>query len=456
MRRELPLQRNDDIEITVDALGAQGQGIGRYEGYAVFVDGALPQERVRAHVIKATPAYAVAKLVRVLAPGPDRVRPPCPYYPRCGGCTLQHASYALQLRAKQQHVQDALTRLGGAGGFEMLPILGMEEPLGYRNKGAFVLGNVHGRVELGLYAARSHRLVPLEECLLQQEGIVPAALAVRDWAREQGVSAYDEQTHQGILRHVLVRRSRAGQLLITVVANKRLPEQESLVQLLRERTPGLAGVVENINPARTNVILGPSLCTLYGSAGIEDRVAGHDVTVSAASFLQVNPTQAERLYAAALGFAGVQPHQRVLDLYCGIGTITLPLACRAMEAVGVESVPAAVEDARKNAARNGVKNVAFYCGDAGEVLGKLFAQGYAPDVAVLDPPRKGAQEAVLTALAGASLPRLVYVSCNPGTLARDVKYLLGRGYRLEKAQPVDMFPQSGHVECVVLMSRVEK
>lgn len=455
MQRELPLQRNDDIEITVDALGAEGQGIGRYEGYAVFVEGTLPRERVRAHVIKTTPAYAVAKLAQVLEPSPDRAEPPCPYYPRCGGCTLQHASYGLQLRAKQQHVQDALTRLGGASGFEMLPILGMEEPFHYRNKGAFVLGNVNGRVELGLYAPRSHRLVAVEGCLLQQEGILPAVLAVRDWARARDVSAYDEETGKGLLRHVMARRSHVGQIMVTIVATKRLPEEQSLVALLRERVPELVSVVENVNPARTNVILGETFRTLYGSPRIEDRVAGHDVSVSAASFLQVNPAQTERLYEAALAFADVQPHQKALDLYCGIGTITLPLARRGLEAVGVESVAAAVEDARENAARNGIANAVFHCGDAGEVLGRLFAQGYAPDAAVLDPPRKGAEESVLAALADAAVPRLVYVSCNPGTLARDVKYLLGRGYELKKVQPVDMFPQSGHVETVVLMSRTK-
>lgn len=453
MKQKPPLARNDDIEILIDALGSEGQGIGRYEGYAVFVPGALPGERVKAHMIKVNPGYGIAKLTEVLTASSERVLPRCGAFPRCGGCTLQHLAYKAQLDVKQRQVYDAFSRLGGIENPNVVDTVGMETPWGFRNKGVFPFGIVDGRVEAGAFATRSHRLIPLCACPIQKAGIMDVVNAVRDWANTYGISSYNETNGRGILRHVMARATKAGDVMAVIVTTGKLPRKEELIAALTSRVKGIRSIVHNINSTNTNVILGRKFTTLWGEEKLTETVAGFTVEVSAASFLQVNPMQTERLYQQAVEYAELNGDELVADIYCGIGTISMPLAKKAKRVVGIEAVPEAIEDAKANAKRNGIDNAEFLCGLAEEVLPKLVEEGLRPDVVVLDPPRKGAEEALLHAVLKTEPRRIVYVSCNPATLARDVKLLSAGGYSLVKAQPVDMFPHSAHVECVVLLSR---
>lgn len=454
-KKRPPVERNDDIILEIDALGAEGEGIGRYEGYAVFVPGALPGEQVAAHVIKANSGYGVAKLMDVLTPAPERVQPPCAIFYRCGGCTLQHLEYSAQLSYKRKVVEDALTRLGGLKDVTVLPVVGMDEPWQYRNKGSFPLATIDGRVQAGFFAPRSHRLIPTEDCLIQKEAGLLAMLAVRDWANTHNVSAYDEQTGKGLLRHVVTRTAVNGEVMGVIVATSAsLPEKQALLESLRGRVEGLKSIYLNIQKGQTNVILGSEYRLLWGEPYITETLCGLSFSISPASFLQVNPVQTEKLYEKALDLLMLTGTERVVDAFCGIGTITLLLAKHAREVIGIENVPEAVEDAKRNAIQNGIPNARFLCAPAEEALPKLVAEGIKVDALVLDPPRKGAEEAFLRAVIESGVPRIVYVSCNPATLARDCKILSEDGYKVETVQPFDLFPQTAHVECVVLMSRL--
>ncbi len=448
-----PVARNDDIILEIDALGAEGEGIGRVDGYAVFVPGSLPSERVQAHVIKVTTGYGVAKLTEVLAPAQERVTPPCAIFEKCGGCTLQHLDYSAQLAYKRKVVEDALTRLGGLKDIAVPPVVGMDEPWQYRNKGSFPLAEIDGRVQAGFFAPRSHRLIPTEDCLIQKESGLIAMLAVRDWANTHGVAAYNEQTGRGLIRHVVTRTTVNGEVMAVLVATSTsIPEKQALIDTLRGRVEGLKSVYLNIQKGQTNVILGPDYRLLWGEPYITETLGGLSFSISPASFLQVNPVQTEKLYQMVLELLALTGTERVVDAYCGIGTITLLLANHAKEVIGIENVPEAVEDAKRNAEQNGIKNASFLCAPAEEALPKLLADGFKVDALVLDPPRKGAEEAFLRAVIESGVQRVVYVSCNPATLARDCKILSEGGYKVEVVQPFDLFPQTAHVESVVLMS----
>ncbi len=454
MNLKPPVEKNDDIELDISALTSEGQGVGRIEGYTVFVPYALRGERVRAHVIKVTSGYAVAKLTEIIKKSDDRVENDCPAYPRCGGCTLRHLSYPAQLREKTAQVVDALTRLGKFTDPQVMPCLGMEKPEHYRNKGSFPLGyDEELMVRPGFFAKRSHRIVPVDNCSIQPEGVLEAAAAVAEWANRYSIPPYDELSRKGVLRHVMARVSDEG-VLVLVVTTGKLPHGDALVELLRERVPGLKGVVHNVNSRDTNVILGDTFNTLWGNDRLGTTIAGHSFCASMASFLQVNPVQTEVLYSKALEFLSLNGDERMADVYCGIGTITLMLAEHAAHVTGIECVPEAIEDARANAKSNGVANVDFICDTAESALPKLVAEGLRLDAAVIDPPRKGCERAALDALVDSGVERIVYVSCNPATLARDCRILADRGYALVKAQPVDMFPHTSHVETVCLLTRV--
>ena len=455
MMREIPIEKNDDIEFSIDALGSEGQGIGRVEGYTVFVPLALPGEKVRAHVIKTTSGYGVAKLTEVIEPSKDRIRQDCPAYPRCGGCSMRHMSYEAQLAAKTRQVRDAFIRLGrfDEGEIDVQPCIGMENPDRYRNKGSFPYGyDEDHRIVSGFFSPRSHRIVPISDCKIQSESIIAAVRAVTDWAREYGITPYDEQKRCGLLRHCMVRESSSGVIVLVVTAG-RLPHATELVDILRANIPNLIGVVHNLNKADTNIILGNSFTTLWGSEKLPVTICGNSFKVSMPSFLQVNSVQTEVLYRCALELLDLSGGERVADVYCGIGTITLMLAEHAKEVIGIECVPEAISDANRSAAENGIANAKFICGNAEDVLPRLVFGGTKLDCAVIDPPRKGCDEAVLKALAQSGVSRIVYISCNPATLARDCRMLADIGYRVEKIQPVDMFPWTYHVETVVLLSR---
>lgn len=447
-----PVKRNDDITLTIETLTGEGAGVGRIDGYAVFVVGALPGETVTAHIIKVTGSYAVARVSDVLTASPMRVTPRCPVFPRCGGCTLQHLSYEGQCRAKQQQVADALTRLGGFSELPMRPILGMETPWQYRNKGSFPCGTVGTQAVFGFYAERSHRLIPFSDCPIQEPKCTEIANRVLAWANENRILVYNEETHTGLLRHVMVRVTTTGEAMAVIVTNGPIKKISALLSALGD----VESVWSNENTRDTNVIFGTRFTLLGGKPALTEEIGGHRFTVSPQSFLQVNAVETAVLYGCAVELLDPKPTETIVDAYCGIGTISLLLSNRAKRVIGIEQVPEAVADAKQNAILNGITNADFLAGDVEVILPTLLKTDMTPDALVLDPPRKGCDPAAIHSIADAGIARVVYVSCNPATLARDCKLFAERGYRIEAVQPVDMFPQTGHVETCVLITRDKK
>ncbi|HIS53009.1 MAG TPA: 23S rRNA (uracil(1939)-C(5))-methyltransferase RlmD [Candidatus Onthomonas avicola] len=453
---ELP-RKNSEHTMVITGYSTTGEGVGHLEsGLTVFVRGALRGERCRISILKASKRCAWGRLLAVEEPSPARVTPDCPYYPKCGGCQLRHMSYEEELSLKLGRVNDALQRIGG------LPLRAevihpAPERTGYRNKVQFPVGPASdGGVRLGFYRRRSHEIVPVERCLLQPEASNQAGQIVRRWMDERQIVPYDETSHTGLVRHLFCRTNAAGELLVCLVVNAgALPEEGELVRRLRAGLPKLAGVVLSKNRERTNVVLGRSFRTLWGRDWLEDTLCGLTFRLSVPSFFQVNRRQAEVLYRRALDFAGLTGRETVLDLYCGTGTISLVMAQRARQVIGAEIVPEAIEDAKANARRNGLENARFLCADAGQAAEMLAGQGIRPDVISVDPPRKGLSHEVIEAICQMAPERVVYVSCDPGTLARDLALLDERGYRAERAEVVDLFPGTGHVETVVLLSKGE-
>lgn len=453
-----PVRPGQSIEVAIHGLGHDGEGVGRYEGLTVFVPGGAPGDRLAVRVIEVKKSYARASLERVVEPSPHRVTPSCPVVGECGGCQLQHIAYDAQLDLKRQQVVDALERVGKLTDVTVHPTLGMEEPRSYRNKAQFPVGYRAGRVVAGFFAPGTHRIVDIDQCEIQHPLGNQIMQEVKALARIYGVRIYDERTHTGILRHIVARVGRGtGEGMAVLVTNGReFPHGEEIAAGLMERIPGLVSVVQNINPIQTNVILGRESRVLAGKEHITDYIGDLKFNISPVSFFQVNPAQTEVLYGTALAYAGLTGKETVLDIYCGIGTISLFLAKQAREVIGIEWVREAVADARENAERNGVSNVRFITGDAAVEVPRLAEEGVRADVIVLDPPRKGSDEPVLEAMARVRPERIVYVSCNPASLARDLGRLQALGYRTLEVQPVDMFPQTAHVECVARLVREDK
>ena len=447
-----PLERGKTYTGTVEGYSSEGLGIVRLDGAVVFVPQAVRGETVDLRITKVMKSSCAGEIVRVHIPSPSRAKPECPYYGRCGGCDFQHLSYPEELWAKRRRVQDALKRLGGTD-VEVEEILGAANPTHYRNKSQYPVGPDGA---IGFYRSRSHEVVPVERCLIQPEASDRTAGAVGEWMRRYRVSAYDESTGKGLVRHIYVRVNAAGESLCCVVVNgKRLPREPELAALIRSAAPKTVGVVLNTNTRPGNVILGERYRAIWGRDYLMDTLCGLEFKLSVPSFYQVNRAQAEVLYQKALEFAGLTGQETVLDLYCGTGTITLCLARRAARAIGAEIVPPAVADARENALRNGIENVEFFCGDAAAVAAQLESEGLRPDVITVDPPRKGLSPEVIASIAGMGPDRVVYVSCDPATLGRDVKLFAGFGYRADRACAVDMFPGTRHVETVVQLSKGE-
>ena len=444
-----PVDKNEELELTCDSVTLEGAGVGRVDGFAVFVPGALAGERVRVHVIKVTASYAVGKLLEVVDSSLQRMEPLCPVYARCGGCAFGHVTYEEELRIKERQVVDALTRLGGLKDVPMWPILGMDQPERYRNKGAFPYGMTENGPSFGFYAPRSHRLVPVDDCLIEQGSVCRAVNAVKDWAARNSIPPYDERTGKGCLRHAVVRVTTSGKLMAVVVTRGELPQKKELVDALSFAD----SVYWNRNDRNTNVIFGDRFTLLSGMPTLQETLNGIVFEVSPRSFLQVNPIQTQKLYGAALELLAPRPNETVADVYCGIGTISLLLARQAGKVIGIEVVPEAVENARENAARNGIQNASFLCAPAEEALPKLVQEGLTIDCLTVDPPRKGCDPQVLDTILSSGAKRMVYVSCNPATLARDIKLLIAGGFSVQAVQPVDMFPRCGHVETVVLLTR---
>lgn len=446
----MTLQKNMRLLMSVEDFGAQGEGICRHEGMAVFVPRALPGEKILAQIVKVEKRHAFARVIEVLEASPSRVEPECPYYVQCGGCVCQHMDYASQLRFKQKQVEGVMCHIAGLD-IEVKPTIGMDEPWHYRNKTAMPVSGDTEKPVLGYYAARSHRVVEIEKCLIAREESDIANGVVRRWMLENGVKPYFEETHKGLVRHVMTRVSRAGETMVVLVINgDKLPHAEKLLEELKKALPKLISLCVSVNKQRGNVILGRSYEVLWGKERLPDTLCGHEFQLSPLSFFQVNPVQTEKLYGTALDFAALTGNELVADVYCGAGTISLMLARHAKHVVGIEIVPQAIEDAKENARRNGVDNAEFRVGAAEDVLPELVENGLRPDVIVIDPPRKGCEESVLMAIAKAKPKRVVYVSCNPATQARDAKILCENGYHAAACQPVDMFCQTAGVENVML------
>ena len=438
------LEKGSVYTAVIDGYSSEGLGIARVNGAVVFVPHAVRGEEIDLRITKVMKTSCAGEIVKIHNPSPERMEPECPYAGKCGGCAYRHLTYPEELWAKRQRVQDALTRIGGLD-LTVEEILGAKNPEHYRNKSQYPVSA--GKV--GFYRARTHDVVDIERCLIQKPQADAAAAALRDYMRDFAVPSYDEQTGKGWLRHLYVRTTRRGESLVCVLANgERLPHEEELVGRLRRAVPDCVGVVLGVNTRRGNTILGERYRTLWGVDTLEDELCGLTFRLSVPSFYQVNHPQAEVLYGKALEFAGLTGTELAVDLYCGAGTITQVLARQARHVIGGEIVPEAIRDARASARRNGVENVEFLEGDAADVAAELARRQLRPDVICVDPPRKGLAPEVIASIAAMAPRRVVYVSCDPGTLGRDVKRFAEMGYLARRAVAVDLFPRTRHVETV--------
>ncbi|MEK3738773.1 23S rRNA (uracil(1939)-C(5))-methyltransferase RlmD [Paenibacillus odorifer] len=493
----LPVNKNDEVMLDIIGMTHEGEGVGRVEGFTLFVQGALPGEKVRARVLKTKKQYGYAKLLNIVEASSARIAAPCEIYDQCGGCQLQHMDYTAQLAWKRQLVVDNLERIGklrvagggdsgkskeneavesqidsandggivdgttdGAGvaqtdGILVRPTLGMDEPWRYRNKAQVPIGVTEGGLVGGFYARGSHRIIDMETCLIQHEDNDDVVRKVKDIGRELGISAYSEETGRGLLRHVVVKKAfRTGEMMVVLVTNGRdIPHLDAWLGSIREQLPDVVSICQNVNTQRTNVIFGSETRVLWGRDVIYDYIGDVQFAISARSFYQVNPAQTEVLYGKTVEYAGLTGNETVIDAYCGIGTISLFLAQHAAKVYGVEIVPEAIEDARANAKLNEMKNVVFEVGASEDVIPNWKEQGITADVIVVDPPRKGCDPRLLETILAMKPERVVYVSCNPSTLARDLRVLEDGGYKTVEVTPVDMFPHTVHVESVALLVR---
>ncbi|MCI9385917.1 MAG: 23S rRNA (uracil(1939)-C(5))-methyltransferase RlmD [Lachnospiraceae bacterium] len=458
-------EKDDSVTLVVEDMGADGEGIGKIDGFTFFVKDALIGDKVEAKVMKVKKGYAYARLMRIVSPSPNRTEPRCPYHKQCGGCQIQALDYSAQLLYKEKKVRNNLMRIGGFSekllDSVMEPIVGMEHPYHYRNKAQFPIGtDKNGEIVTGFYAGRTHTIIPNTDCALgisENQSILETLI---NYMKRCNVKPYDEATGTGLVRHVLIRKGfTTGEIMVCAVINgEHLPQEDRLVEALR-KIEGMASISININTQKTNVIMGGRCRTIWGSDTISDVIHmrdGEGITfaISPLSFYQVNPIQTERLYGIALDYAGLTGTETVWDLYCGIGTISLFMAKRAKQVYGVEIVEQAIHDARRNAVRNGINNASFYVGKAEEVLPHLYEkEGIHADVICIDPPRKGCDSACLETIRKMMPDRIVYVSCDSATLARDLKYLCANGYELRRARAVDLFGHTVHVEVACCLQR---
>ena len=446
------LEKGSVYTAVIDGYSSEGLGIARVNGAVVFVPHAVRGEEIDLRITKVMKTSCAGEIVKIHNPSPERMEPECPYAGKCGGCAYRHLTYPEELWAKRQRVQDALTRIGGLE-LTVEEILGAKNPEHYRNKSQYPVG---ADGSIGFFQARTHKVVPIRRCLIQTEAADRTAQAVGEWMHRYKISAYDETTGKGLVRHVCVRVNRKGESLCCVVVNgNKVPREPELAAYVTAAVSHTVGVLLNSNTRRGNVILGDKYRTLFGRNYLMDTLCGLEFKLSMPSFYQVNRDQAEALYGKALEFAGLTGNETVLDLYCGIGTITLCLAKAAKRVIGAEIVPPAIRDAKENALRNHVENAEFFCGDAADIAAKLESDGLRPDVVTVDPPRKGLAPEVIASVAAMGPEKVVYVSCDPATLGRDVKIFREFGYEAKRAAAVDMFPGTAHVETVVLLSKGE-
>ena len=445
------LEKGSIYTAVIDGYSSEGLGIARVNGAVVFVPHAVRGEEIDLRITKVMKTSCAGEIVKIHNPSPERMEPECPYAGKCGGCAYRHLTYPEELWAKRQRVQDALTRIGGLD-LTVEEILGAKNPEHYRNKSQYPVG---ADGSIGFFQARTHKVVPIRRCLIQTEAADRTAQAVGEWMRRYKISAYDETTGKGLVRHVCVRVNRKGESLCCVVVNgNKVPREPELAAYVTAAVPHTVGVLLNSNTRRGNVVLGDKYRTLFGRNYLMDTLCGLEFKLSMPSFYQVNRDQAEVLYGKALKFAGLTGNETVLDLYCGIGTITLCLAKAAKRVIGAEIVPPAIRDAKENALRNHIENAEFFCGDAADIAAKLESDGLRPDVVTVDPPRKGLAPEVIASVAAMGPEKVVYVSCDPATLGRDVKIFREFGYEAKRAAAVDMFPGTAHVETVCLLSKL--
>lgn len=455
MKHKVPVEKGKSYEIEIKTLGTSGEGVGRYRDFTVFVPYALPGELVQARIGEVKKTYAKGSLQKILCQSADRVEPLCGIYDKCGGCQLQHLAYMAQLKAKRQQVIDAVTRIGKQKDLFVEPVIGAASPWNYRNKMQFPIGRQKGRTVIGCFAQGTHEIIDTRDCHIQREGNNEVVNAVRDIVTKLNIPVYNEDKHTGVLRHVIGRVGKTGDIMVVIVtATKQLSREKELVKMLRAALPKVVSIQQNIQTYRNNVIMGRDTRLIWGKPTILDTIGRLTFHISPRSFFQVNTAQAEVLYNKALEFADLHGNETVIDAYCGTGTITLFLAQKARQVYGIEIVKPAILDAQKNARDNNIRNAEFIVGDATVVMPRLYKQGIRADVVVVDPPRAGCTPTVLETFANMKPEKIVYVSCNPASLARDIAILDELGYRTIKVQPVDMFPHTSHVETVALIQRV--
>lgn len=452
------VRKNDILIVTIEDVTSMGDGIAKHEGYPLFVNGGVTGDEIEITVTKTNKTYGFGRINKILTPSPYRKAPDCPAFDSCGGCDFMHISYDYQLKIKSDTIVGNLRKIGGVAPdeYEFEGVIGAVSKQNYRNKAQLPIGKKGKKTVFGFYSKKSHDIVPISSCLIQNDDINKAAKVFLDFANEYKISVYDEKSHTGILRHIYVRTGNTtGDMLFVVVTNSKkiLPHSEVLVQRLIELCPGIKGIIQNINTEKTNLVLGKGNKILWGEDKITSYIDNLRFDISSESFFQVNGEQTQKLYAKALEYASPEKDETVFDLYCGTGSISLFLATKANRVIGVEIVEKAIENAKENAALNGITNADFFAGDCAKTVDVLVANGEKADIVVVDPPRKGCSEDMLTLIDKMAPKKLVYVSCNSATLARDVKILSEYGFSLKKVCGVDMFPNSTHVECVVLISK---
>lgn len=452
------VEKNKEYILDIVGIGYEGEGIAKIEGFPIFIEGAIIGEKVRVLIVQAKKGYAYGKLLEVIEASEDRVEPPCKYFKRCGGCTIQHMNYKKQLEFKYERVKDCVSKLGGLSKDIVKFPIGMDVPYRYRNKVQLPVGLVDGKLSIGFYAPRSHNIIDIETCLIQDEVADKVASIVRVWMEKNSIKAGSVNggfNKNGEIRHIIIRRGfTTNEVMVVMVSTKdTLTCKEELIEELKANIDGLKSIILNVNKEATNVILGEKCITLWGEDTITDYIGEFKFNISPKSFFQVNPKQTDILYHKALEYAALTGEETVFDAYCGTGTITLFLSQKAKKVYGVEIIESAIDNANANAKENNIENAEFLIGKAEEIIPNLVAEGVKPEVIVVDPPRKGCDIKLLDSIGEVQPERIVYVSCDPSTLSRDLKILTEKGYKVVEVQPVDMFPQTSHVECVALIEK---
>ena len=453
------IEKNKEYILDIVSQGYEGEGIAKiYDTFTVFIEGALKGERVNVRIVKSKKSFAYGKLLEVIEPSLERCEAKCSIHKRCGGCKLQYSTYKEQLNFKFERVKDCITKIGKLDESIVQFPLGMDEPWRYRNKVQLPIGMVNGELKIGFFAPRSHEIIDMETCLIQDEIADKVVGITRTWIKKNNIKPYNidgKYDETGILRHIMIRRGfTTNEVMVVLVTNgSKLPNKDEFISLITENIPGIKSIVQNINSKPTNVILGQECITLWGESTISDYIGEFKFNISPLSFFQVNPVQTEVLYNKALEYAGLTGDETVFDAYCGTGTITLFLSQKAKKVYGVEIIPQAIENANINAKENNVNNVEFFVGESEVVIPDLINKGIKADVVVVDPPRKGCDVKLLNAITNIDAKKIVYVSCDPSTLARDLAILEGNGYKTVRVQPVDMFPHTAHIETCVLLQR---